>query len=278
MNTAHPEHRTADRPHHSPEYRGRKLIFTLIELLIVISIIAILAGLLMPALNSARETARSISCLNNTRQLYNYWFMYANDNKEYVMNPYRNDLSGFGESWLEWILMDHFNIRSNIKLKATAAKLFACPSDNSGNGIYDNIQINTASYAINRGLAWPNKSTDKIHNSSPTCQWYSKISQRNPHIDKTIVFGDHWKNVMITKGTQNPNGLPINVKAIFSQSCKYDIGLQKAHKGGMNVVYLNGCARSTRSVWRDGYCYNIDVWNCTQTGRKLNPTYERFFN
>lgn len=47
----------------------KKGAFTLIELLVVIAIIAILAAMLMPALESARESARAIACLNNLRQV-----------------------------------------------------------------------------------------------------------------------------------------------------------------------------------------------------------------
>jgi prepilin-type N-terminal cleavage/methylation domain-containing protein/prepilin-type processing-associated H-X9-DG protein len=78
--------RKAWRPAHGQVKQG----FTLIELLVVIAIIAVLASMLLPALQQARDRAAATKCINNFKTLGSATGAYCDDNKEYYA-PYWND-------------------------------------------------------------------------------------------------------------------------------------------------------------------------------------------
>jgi len=76
-----------------------KHTFTLIELLVVIAIIALLAGLLLPALNGARDRARDMACMSQMRQLALGCTMYEGDNNEEALLIYDGTRTGGRFTW-----------------------------------------------------------------------------------------------------------------------------------------------------------------------------------
>ena len=178
--------------------------FTLIELLVVIAVIAILAAILLPALAAARERARGLICLSNTRQLEFAWALYADDNNGQL--PCNLGMTAGGSrtniNWVNNVMTwDTSSDNTNLATITGASlgpyvegetSLYRCPSDHALSGAQSAAgwTARIRSYSMN---AMVGNVGDFIVNganiNNPDYVQFFKITQI-PHPSEIFVFLD----------------------------------------------------------------------------------------
>ncbi len=233
----------------------RRQSFTLIELLVVIAIIAILAAMLLPALNRAREKGRSTKCISNLKQIGMAFHMYADENNESYPGA-QNAYAG-GYPWPE-LLLDLKYLSSYQVVQCASA---AVPMEKGDANHTDFLAGNNSSYGLNfctvgMNPTWPNHSFAPPHGRSEISKWNndSRLILIGDVVNRKTIPGNSDTGHTLAYGSVYPGYITVKWNPSFVR-----------HQNKANSVMADGHVQGLSTT----ELLDINHWNPINTSGRV---------
>ncbi len=217
----------------------RSKFFTLIELLVVIAIIAILAAMLLPALNKARDMAKKSGCINNLKTIAQVMHLYVDSYDGYI--PWLNDYGGalYGSFWQQmYSNLGFLQIKLGTAYPITG--VYRCPAENIKSYLTTSEwnAYKGTHFGVNRYL---NIKYSTSSSGSGTQEFRKMASAKTPAV--TYAYGD--------------KGIPEGATAAPNTELKARNFYPKLrHNGYWNISILDGHVESQNDYPLRGQTYD----------------------
>lgn len=249
-----------DAQSHGKNSQYRCSAFTLVELLVVISIIALLLSVLLPALGKARENARSAVCRSQLKQLGMAVTLYAENNNGYYIS---NQWAGSGtpsDPNLLWFVRLAPYVASGTKSKNHhASRIFRCPSGQAVKDYGDSLEFSWTAVDYGLQATWAQLGdaatpprADKLCNIARLSEFATMMDYWMG--DLPYLRSDDYPRFQlfscgsVTKTKWNKFVIQIPANAVPWN--KYRNKVFRHSRGGVNAVYLDGhCSNVTPPDW-----------------------------